>query len=119
MAIKSVPEDFVVVEELTPASLGTIAAEVGPFLLYEVQKRSLTTHELLDALANRLHAPVSDLAAAGLKDKHALTTQHVTVRIDANRRLPPRSIEARSFTARQLGFVREAIDARAIACNRF
>ena len=119
MAIKTQPEDFVVEEELDSDFLAGVTAAVGPFALYEVRKRSLTTHELLDAMAKRLDVPVADLSAAGLKDKHALTTQHITLGIDANRRLPVQSIESPSFSARQLGFVPSAIGAHAIARNRF
>jgi len=119
MAIKTQAEDFIVEEELGADFLAGVAPAVGPFALYQVRKRSLTTHELLDALAKRLGLPVADLAAAGLKDKHAVTSQHITLRVDANRRLPPRSIESPSYSAQQLGFVPSAIDAQAIARNRF
>lgn len=119
MAIKQRPEDFVVQEELEPAFFEGVSPRPGAFALYELTKRNLTTHEALDALAKRLDVPVRDLAAAGLKDKQALTTQHITLRVDPNRRLPPRSLEAASFQARQVGFVPQAIDSQAIRGNRF
>jgi len=119
MAIKARPADFVVDEELEPAYLEGVSQRVGPYALYALTKRGLTTHEALATLSRRLDVPDADVAAAGLKDKHAVTTQHVTVRIDHRRRLPPPFVESGVFSARQIGFVAEAIGAQAIRANRF
>ncbi len=119
MAIKAEPEDFIVEEVLDPEWVDAVNVRPGPHALYAVRKRSLTTHELLDLLAGRLDLPVHDLSAAGLKDKHAVTTQHVTVRVDVHRPLPPKTIQADSYQARLLGYVRQAIDSQAIHRNHF
>ncbi len=119
MAIKQRPDDFVVEEALEPAFEAEVSDQPRPFALSRVEKRGLTTHEMLDALAKRLEVRTRDVAAAGLKDKMAATTQHVTLRADALHRPPPREIEGRSFTANQIGFVSEHITSAAIHSNRF
>lgn len=119
MAIKTQPEDFVVEEELDSQYLEGVSPRPGRFALYAVRKTSLTTHEMLDRLAHRLKVPLEALSAAGLKDKQAITTQHVTLRVDADRRLPPESIVAESFSAKLIGYVADAIDSQAIDRNCF
>ncbi len=119
MAIKTQPDDFIVDEELGAQFLAGVSPQRGRFALYAVRKRSLTTHEMLDRLARRLKVPLESLAAAGLKDKQAVTTQHVTLRVDAGDRLPPELIEADGYSASLIGYVAEAIDSQAIARNRF
>lgn len=73
MKLRRLPEDFRV-EELTGAT-----ADGGPFALYRLSKRSLTTFEAIDRIAATLRVPKSRIAYGGLKDKHAVTTQYVTV----------------------------------------
>lgn len=73
MKLRRLPEDFRV-EELTGAT-----ADGGPFALYRLTKRSLTTLEAIDRMAVTLRVPKSRIAYGGLKDKHAVTTQYVTV----------------------------------------
>lgn len=74
MKLKCIPEDFQV-EELTD-----FAAGGGPFALYRLTKRSVGTPEAIDALARRWNVPRQRLAYGGLKDKHAVTLQYVTLR---------------------------------------
>lgn len=119
MAIKSVPDDFQVEESLTRSFLDTLNPRAGRFAVYSVRKRSLTTHELLDRLARRLKVPLGDVAAAGLKDKQAVTTQHVSVRVDDSRRPLLDQFEGEGYLARRIGFAAEAIDSRAIEANHF
>jgi tRNA pseudouridine13 synthase len=119
MAIKRQVEDFIVEETLDAGYLDAIDPERGPFALYRVEKVGLTTHEMLDALARNLHVPTRELAAAGLKDKQAVTTQHLTLRTDALHRPSPREIHSRSVSAQLVGFVDQAITSAAIDSNRF
>ena len=68
------PEDFVV-EEL-PAFA---AAGSGEHWLVQVRKRDLTTAALLHEVARAAGVSERDLGAAGMKDRHAVTTQWITV----------------------------------------
>jgi tRNA pseudouridine13 synthase len=84
MRIKSRPEDFVVEEVLAPAaakrvSASRAAASPGPFVVYRLTKRGLGTIEALERVAERLRVPLERIGYAGLKDRHALAVQHVSV----------------------------------------
>jgi tRNA pseudouridine13 synthase len=69
-SFRASPEDFRV-EEL-PAYL---PGGSGPHLYLLVEKRGRTTRDVVRDLAGRLGVPERDAGAAGLKDRHAVTTQ--------------------------------------------
>ena len=70
------PEDFVVVEEL-----GYDADGDGEHVLLTVQKRGLTTDEAAQRLARFAGVRGSAIGVAGMKDRHALTTQAFSVQL--------------------------------------
>lgn len=70
----SSPETFVV-EEL-PAYL---PAGTGEHTFVWIEKRELTTWDAVNALARRLGVAPRDIGCAGLKDKHALTRQWLSI----------------------------------------
>lgn len=72
--LKSVPEDFVVVELPAYETSGE-----GPHEFLEVTKRDLTTPELIRRMARVLEMRPDDIGYAGMKDRHAVTTQRVSV----------------------------------------
>lgn len=74
MKIKCRPEDFRV-EELARLEPGGR----GRFGLYMLEKRGLSTFEAIGRLARHLGRPAKSISAGGLKDKHAVTRQHLTV----------------------------------------
>lgn len=88
MTIRRVPGDFRVREVLRPDDGG------GAFAVYELTKESLTTPEAVGKLAHALGVRAGDCSYAGLKDKHAITVQSVSVRIGP-KPLPDRVGEAR------------------------
>jgi tRNA pseudouridine13 synthase len=95
-AIGPNPEDFVVGEmPLYPAS------GRGEHRYVLVQKRGRSTPEMLREIARAANVPERDVGYAGLKDKHAVTTQWLSVPAKsedpANWRLPP-SISVLSST---------------------
>ena len=55
------------------------ASGEGEHLMIRVRKKGLSTFELLDLLSNHLGIPKRQIGYAGLKDKHALTTQFLTL----------------------------------------
>ncbi len=110
MTIRKQPADFRVREVL-------VDAESGPFPLYELTKESLTTPEAIAKLARALAISAADCAYAGLKDKHALTTQSVTVRAEGQS-LPEQVGEDR-WSARRVGSRSQPLSARDIARNEF
>lgn len=112
MRIKAVPEDFVV-EEILSSSL----QERGPYAVFRVKKRNLTTLELQAEMARRLRLPLSAIAFPALKDKVALATQHASVRL--SNRPPPQRLRGRSFEAELLGFLARPLGPQDLKENRF
>ena len=72
--IKSTPEDFVV-EEIAAYE----ASGEGPHVFVRFTKRGLTTDAALRAIARALGADAREAGAAGMKDKHAVTTQTISL----------------------------------------
>lgn len=117
MTIRRQPADFVVREVLTPAFLAGIApsrTDQRPWAVYRVTKTSLTTPEAAQRLGKVLGATVSH---AGLKDKHALTVQHLSARISAQ--TAPATCEGQGWSAVLAGWSPVAAEADAIERNEF
>lgn len=120
MIIRRVPEDFLVEETLA----GTVMADMRPAFssdrpvaVFRLSKVSLTTPEACRRLEKALG--VRGVEHAGLKDKHARTVQHVSVRW--NKPTPPQSqgLSGPGWSAELAGFVRQPLFADAIERNRF
>ena len=77
MKLRSQPKDFIV-EEIPLRSM-QITAKEGPFRIYKVTKTGIETFALLGQLSRGFRIPLHDLGIAGLKDKHAITTQYLSV----------------------------------------
>ncbi|MFO0962487.1 MAG: tRNA pseudouridine(13) synthase TruD [Phycisphaerales bacterium] len=124
MAIRRSPEDFRVDERLAPGFHDALAGSpdaAHPHALVRLTKTSLTTPDACAHLARVLRVPVGAVVAAGLKDRHAVTAQHCTVRApgpEAARALE-RSPEGHGWRALLLGWSAQPIDASAIEANEF
>src|SRR6266446_1538399 len=79
LKIKRLPEDFQV-EELT-----AFPSAGGSYALYRLQKRSIGTPEAIDEVVRRWKIPRHRISYGGLKDKHAVTRQFVTVQAGPRR----------------------------------
>lgn len=152
MTIRRQPADFQVEEVLEPeflsrvlqepaaaaAASGGASGRAPTFALYKLRKSSLTTPDAVSRLAKALGVRSNDIEYAGLKDKHALTTQHVSVQIESAERaralprLVPTPIEGSGskeashepapgswIEAERLGFIDAPLTASAIHRNRF
>ena len=122
MAIKKQPQDFIVEEVLDPSWLKRLSdtpASDAPFAVYHLAKRSLSTPEAVSLLARRLGVRAADINFGGLKDKHAQTTQYVTLKVGDGMPQPPADISDEQWSARRIGFAAERVDASLIAANRF
>jgi tRNA pseudouridine13 synthase len=109
--LKRIAEDFRV-EEVVSGDVGRVGG--GPFALYRLTKQSLGTLEAIDAIRKRWKLPRERVSFAGLKDKHALTTQYLTIESGPRRGLPQEHLELE-----YLGQTERAIHARDIVANRF
>src|SRR5947209_4869260 len=73
MKLKRLASDFQVEEQIS------LVADGGPFALYSLTKQSIGTPEAVAAIAQRWKLQPHQIAFAGLKDKHALTRQYLTI----------------------------------------
>jgi tRNA pseudouridine13 synthase len=108
MKLKRLPEDFQVEEQVALQPTG------GPFALYRLTKQGLGTPEAIDAVLRRLNLPRDAVAFAGLKDKHARTTQFVTIHGG-----PRRGLSQTNLELEYVGQAERPIHARDITANRF
>jgi tRNA pseudouridine13 synthase len=109
MKLKQQPEDFEV-EELTNVKAGT----EGQFSLYRLEKRGWSTPDAVEALAHRWHLERRRVSYGGLKDRHARTSQYLTVQ-----RGPRRDLSHDKITVTYLGRVSEPYTSSNIHGNRF
>jgi tRNA pseudouridine13 synthase len=80
--IKQQPQDFLV-EELTDV----VPGEQGAFAFYRLDKKGWSTPDALAALRRRWDIALQRLSYGGLKDRHAQTTQYLTIRHGPRRNL--------------------------------
>src|SRR5580704_10804395 len=93
MKVKQRPEDFQV-EELTSATAG----EQGEFAFYRLDKTGWTTPDALSAIRRRWQIDHRRLSYGGLKDRHAVTSQYLTIF-----RGPKRNLSHERITVTYLG----------------
>ncbi len=108
MKLKCVPEDFEV-EELAKISLAD-----GPFAVYRLTKRSLGTPEAISAIQRRWKLTRRQISYGGLKDKHAVTRQWVTIH-----RGPRRDLHQDHLSLEYQGQTNEPFGPQGIEGNRF
>jgi len=124
VTIRRIPTDFRVDEIATAAfreSLRPAADARALCAAYRLQKTSLSTPEATARLARALNIKPGDVAHAGLKDKHAHTTQHVSARardLAAAAGFAP-EITAPGVHATLVGWSSDPVDASIIESNRF
>ncbi|HWP91467.1 MAG TPA: tRNA pseudouridine(13) synthase TruD [Thermodesulfobacteriota bacterium] len=110
MKIKSRPEDFVVEEFL---ELPEFTPE-GSYVIYKLEKRGLSTLEVVELLARRYKIPDRDISFAGLKDKYAHTTQYLSMRVRE-----ARAIKERNFGLSPLGRSTRPVGPDLLSKNKF
>jgi len=108
MKLRRLPEDFRV-EELTQVS-----PDGGDFALYRLTKRSLGTLEAIEALLRRWKVQRARISFGGLKDRHAVTSQFVTIL-----RGPRRGLRQEHLQLEYLGQTDRPFEPRDIGGNRF
>ena len=124
MTLRRTPEDFIVDESPTEEFAGGLFAAPSAEAshgVYRLEKTQLTTPHAAQLLAAKLGVRAQAVEYAGLKDKHAKTGQLLTVKVAtvADGALLPREASGPKWSATLVGWSRTAIDAAAIAANRF
>jgi tRNA pseudouridine13 synthase len=108
MKLKSRPEDFRVEELAAPRDEG------GPFALYRLTKQSLGTPEAIDAICRAWRLRRESVGFGGLKDRHAVTQQFVSIE-----RGPRRALTQKSFSLDYLAQTSREFTSKDILANRF
>lgn len=109
MKLKQQPGDFRV-EELS----AVVGGAAGEFALYRLDKTGWTTPDAVGEVCRRWRLDWRDVSHGGLKDRHAVTSQHVTIR-----RGPPRSLSHDRIALTFLGRTDTPFTSADIAANRF
>jgi tRNA pseudouridine13 synthase len=109
MKLKEQPDDFQV-EELTDR----VPSAGGPFALYRLTKTGWTTPDAVSALRRRWQLDRQRVSYGGLKDRHAHTTQYLTVF-----RGPHRKLTHHGISVAYLGQVEQPYTSQDIRANRF
>ena len=108
MKLRRLPEDFQV-EELTQ-----ISPDGGPFAFYRLTKTSIGTPEAVNAIVEKWKMHRKRISYGGLKDRHAITVQHLTIHNG-----PRKSLRQNSFELEYLGQVRAPFTPADQDGNRF
>lgn len=74
MKLRQLPEDFKV-EEIASRT----PQKEGKYCLYLLEKRGLETVALIKDIARKHTIPLTDFGIAGLKDRHAVSKQYITL----------------------------------------
>jgi tRNA pseudouridine13 synthase len=106
--LRRLPEDFQV-EELTH-----VQPDGGNFAFYRLTKQSIGTPEAISAIGRRLNIHRRKISYGGLKDRHAITIQYLTIRGG-----PRRGFSQKSFELEYLGQTSSPYSAQSFGGNRF
>lgn len=109
MKLKRLPSDFVV-EEVTEVE----PEPAGPFAFYRLEKEGLGTPEAVQAICRKWKLHPRDVTFGGLKDRHAQTTQYLTIRNG-----PARGLSQPRLRLTYLGRRSIAYDSKQVIGNRF
>jgi tRNA pseudouridine13 synthase len=109
MKVKCQPQDFCV-EELPLVR----AEDAGRYTLYRLIKRSIGTMEAVEIIRRRWNLSARQVSYAGLKDRHAQTTQYLTI-TDG----PDRSMSGTEFDLEVVGRVPAPYGPKHFRGNRF
>ncbi|MFO0857619.1 MAG: tRNA pseudouridine(13) synthase TruD [Phycisphaerales bacterium] len=124
MTIRRFPDDFVVRERLDDAMLKGLTpsrTDQSPFAVFQMVKMSVTTPNACAALARELGIRAADIQFAGMKDKHACTSQIVTAKVATQARatMIPAQVSLQNVTADLVGWSAQHVKAEDIAFNAF
>ena len=111
MKLKQCPEDFIV-EEINDCKIYPYQKDFQLFLL---KKKGIETFYLLEQLSKKNKIPLSEFGSAGVKDKHGITQQFITV--PSSYSLKPCKEENLSLMF--LGYVDKALQLGDLIGNKF
>jgi tRNA pseudouridine13 synthase len=111
MKLKQLPADFIV-EEIPDYAVSSEKDEHTVFLL---EKQEVDTFEAVRRIAQRLHISLFEIGYAGLKDKHALAKQYISIPTRYN----VQGLKMDSVVLSLVGYSRKKIKIGDLVGNRF
>jgi len=111
MKLKQLPADFMV-EELPGVEVSSEKDEHTVFLL---EKQEIDTFDAIRRIAQRLRLSLFEIGYAGLKDKHALARQYISIPTRFN----VQALKLDSIVLSFVGYSRKKIKIGDLAGNRF
>lgn len=111
MKLKQQSRDFIV-EEIPNYP---ISSEKDEHTIFILQKQEVDTFDAVRRIAQRLRLPLFDIGYAGLKDKHALTRQYISIPTRYN--VQDQTVETIILTF--VGYSRKKIKIGDLSQNRF
>ena len=111
MKLKQLPADFIV-EEIPDVSFGQDKDEHAIFLL---EKQEIDTFEAVRRIAKRLRISLFEIGYAGLKDKHAMARQYVSIPTKYN----VQGLKMDALVLTLVGYSRKKIKIGDLVGNRF
>ncbi len=109
MKLKCRPEDFTVEERLAVS-----LSSSGEYEVYLLTKRGTNTIDALKDMAKRLGIPPSSIGYCGLKDRHSVARQFVSVPAGAGR-----EIRAKNYSTTFAGYLPHPLSPSCLLENRF
>jgi tRNA pseudouridine13 synthase len=111
MKLKQQPTDFIV-EEIPDIEISSEKNEHSIFLL---EKQEVDTFDAIRQIAKKLRISLFEIGYAGLKDKHALARQYISIPTHYN----VQGLNTDSLTLTFVGYHRKKIKIGDLAANRF
>ncbi len=109
LKIKCIPADFIV-EEIADLPL----KDKSEYAVYILKKKDWNTIELLLELSRELNIPFNYFSFGGKKDKHAVTSQFITIRSPEIKEL-----KRKKYSLQFCGFMAQPMAANLINRNKF
>lgn len=110
MKLRQLPEDFKV-EEIASRT----TEQDGRYCLYLLEKRGMETVALLKSIARTTGIPITDFGVAGLKDRHAVSKQYIT--LPKEKQIA--NIKEENFSLKLLGYTDTALKVGDLRGNKF
>lgn len=107
--LKQIPEDFIVNEKLSLKF-----DDSGKYSYFIMKKRDYSTFDAIKTVAKHLNIKESMINAAGLKDRVAITTQHISINNG-----PKKNIDLKDINLEYLGQGKERLAVGGLDGNNF
>lgn len=112
MILKHIPEDFIV-EEIPLKDWD----DAGPYAVFKLIKRDLNTEKAIEIISKRFHIPHNDIKYSGTKDRHAYTTQYIS--IPSRNNIDKISLDEDNLKLQHVGFTDAPLSLGTLKGNRF